>query len=100
METFYAHWQSFNFITATIVLIAYLLIDAMYAYYTLAITKKMPFTAASLGALMHFLIAFGVLNYVENYLYIIPIAIGSWIGTYLVVRYHLESEIGPKIVSL
>ena len=91
METLFLHWQSFNFLTATIVLVAYLLIDAMYAYYTLAITNKMPVMAASVGATMHFLIAFGVLNYVQNYLYIIPVAMGSWIGTYLVVRYHSDS---------
>mgnify|MGYP001559334685 CR=1 FL=1 len=93
METLYIHWQSFNFLTATIVLIAYLIIDAMFAYYTFAVTKRMPIMAASIGSLMHFLMAFGVLNYVQNYLYIIPVAVGSWLGTYLVVKYHLDSGI-------
>lgn len=93
METLYIHWQSFNFITATIVLIAYLIIDAMFAYYTVAVTKRMPVMSASIGSLMHFLMAFGVLNYVQNYLYIVPVAVGSWLGTYLVVKYHLDSGI-------
>ncbi len=35
---------------------------------------------------MHFLLAFGVVNYVGNFLYVVPLALGSWIGTYLVVR--------------
>lgn len=81
------HWQSFDFKVAVIVFVAYLLVDAMYAYYTLAVTKNRPVAAASVGATMHFLIAFGVLNYVQNYLYIIPLAVGSWFGTYFVVRY-------------
>lgn len=81
-----AHWQSFDFKVAVVVFVAYLLVDAMYAYYTLAVTKNKPIVAASVGASMHFLIAFGVLNYVQNYLYVLPLAIGSWIGTYLVVR--------------
>jgi hypothetical protein len=93
MESLYIHWQSFNFVTAMIVLIAYLIIDAMFAFYTFAVTKKRPGMAASIGSLMHFLMAFGVLNYVQNYLYIVPVAIGSWIGTYIVVKYHLDSEI-------
>ena len=93
METLFLHWETFNFITATIVLIAYLIIDAMFAYYTFAVTKRMPAMAASIGSLMHFLMAFGVLNYVQNYLYIIPVAVGSWLGTYLVVKYHLDSGI-------
>ncbi len=63
-----------------------MLVDGMYAYYTLAVTKKKPVASATVGALMHFLIAFGVLSYVQNYLYLIPLAIGSWLGTYIVVK--------------
>lgn len=70
---------------ALLVFVAYVLIDGMYAYYTIAVTKQRPVASASVGALMHFLIAFGVLNYVQNYLYLIPLALGSWVGTYLIV---------------
>lgn len=87
------HWQIFDFKIAFIVFVAYLLVDAMYAYYTITVTKKKPFISASVGAVMHFLIAFGVLNYVQNYLYVVPLALGSWIGTYMVVRYDLKSGI-------
>ena len=55
-------------VTAFVVFAAYIVIDGMYAYYTVAVTHKKPFKAASSGAVMHFMIAFGVLNYVENYL--------------------------------
>lgn len=79
-------WSSFNFEIAFIIFIAYILVDGMYAYYTLQVTKRKPFSSATTGALMHFLLAFGVLNYVQNYLYLIPLAIGSWIGTYIVVK--------------
>ncbi len=70
-----------------------MVVDALYAYYTIVVTKKKPVAAASVGALMHFMIAFGVLNYVQNYLYLIPLALGSWIGTYVVVRYDLKAGI-------
>jgi hypothetical protein len=79
-------WKEFSLVTATIVFIAYIAVDGMYAYYTLAIAEKRPLQAATIGSLMHFLIALGVLSYVQNYLYVIPLAIGSWIGTYVVVR--------------
>lgn len=82
----YVAWSSFNFEIAFIIFIAYILVDGMYAYYTLQVTKRKPFSSATTGALMHFLLAFGVLNYVQNYLYLIPLAIGSWIGTYIVVK--------------
>ena len=79
-------WANFSFEIALLVLLAYIIVDGMYAYYTLQVAQKNPFSAATSGALIHFLLALGVLSYVQNYLYLIPIAIGSWIGTFLVVK--------------
>jgi hypothetical protein len=77
--------NTFDFLVGFGVLISYLIVDAMYAHYNLAVTEHKALAAANTGALMHFLLAFGGLSYVQNYLYLIPIARGSWIGTYLVV---------------
>lgn len=85
-----AHWQSFDFKVAAIVFVAYLLVDAMFAYYTLAVTKNKPVVAATVGSAMYFFIAIGVLNYVQNYLYVLPLVLGSWIGTYVVVKRGLK----------
>ncbi len=84
--------SSFNFGIAIIVFVAYVLVDGMYAYYTLRVTERKPYSAATTGALMHFILAFGVLNYVQNYLYVIPLALGSWVGTYIVVRREQKSN--------
>jgi hypothetical protein len=73
-------------VTAAIVFAVYIILDGMYAYYTVAVSDKKAFRAATTGAAMHFLLAIGVLSYVQNYLYIIPLALGSWIGTYFVVK--------------
>lgn len=81
-----SHWQSFNFKIAAVVFFVYLLVDAMFAHYTLAVTKNKPIAAANVGSMMYFFIAIGVLNYVQNYLYVIPLVLGSWIGTYVVVK--------------
>ncbi len=85
MDNFSSHWHSFDSTIAIVIFLAYILIDGMYAYYTVAVIRKNPITSATVGSLMHFLIAFGVLSYVENYLYLFPLALGSWIGTFLVV---------------
>jgi len=79
-------WLGFDFKIATLILITYIVVDGMYAYYTLEVTKKKPFSSATIGSLMHFLLAVGVLGYVNNYLYLIPLAIGSWIGTFIIVK--------------
>lgn len=79
-------WNNFNFEIALLIFIAYIIVDAMYAYYTLQVTKRRPYSAATIGSLMHFILALGVLSYVQNYLYLIPLALGSWIGTFIIVR--------------
>jgi uncharacterized membrane protein YfcA len=86
MENFFYHLEQFKVITALVVFLVYILVDGLYAYYTLAVSQKKAINSATSGALMHFLLAFGVMNYVQNYLYVIPLAMGSWLGTYIVVK--------------
>ncbi len=86
-------WSGFSFEIAFGIFIAYIIVDGMYAYYTLEVTKRKPISAATTGALMHFLLALGVLSYVQNYLYLIPLALGSWVGTFLVVKKEQKANI-------
>jgi hypothetical protein len=85
---FHNAWANFDIWVAVSLLAAYFVLDGMYAAYTIKVTEKRPATAATIGALMHFIIAFGVLSYVQNFLYVVPIAIGSWFGTYTMVHYE------------
>lgn len=78
--------NSFNWWIAIGIFFAYILIDGGYAYYTYTVTQYRPKTAATTGTIMHILLAFGVFNYVNNLLYVIPLCFGSWIGTYIVVK--------------
>jgi protein-S-isoprenylcysteine O-methyltransferase Ste14 len=80
-------WEEFSMVTALIIFTVYIVLDGLYAYYTIAVTNKDSFKAATTGSVMHVLLAVGVLSYVQNFLYIIPLAVGSWIGTYFVVKY-------------
>ena len=81
-----AAWSNFNFVIAFLIFVAYIIVDAMYAYYTLQVTKRKPYSAATVGALMHFILALGILSYIQNYLYMIPLAMGSWVGTFIIVK--------------
>jgi hypothetical protein len=84
---FSAAVQGFEWGTGVLVFLVYVVVDALYAYYTLQVAGRRPYAAASAGAVMYFLLAIGVLSYVHNYLYLIPLALGSWVGTFLVVKY-------------
>lgn len=84
---YYLRVEDCNYLLAVGVFVAYVLVDGLYAYYTLAVVRRDAMASATTGAAMHFLLALGVISYVKNYLYIIPLAMGSWLGTYIVVRY-------------
>lgn len=85
MDFLFDNWQGFNFTTAFFIFVAYFLVDALYALYTLSVVNLKPVVSATIGALMYFLLAVGIINYVNNYLYLIPLAVGSWLGTFVVV---------------
>ena len=86
----------FSMLTAFFVFAAYVVVDTLYAYYTLAVSRLEPARAATTGALMYFLLAVGVLNYTHNPLYLFPLVLGSWIGTYVTVE--LERRKKAKVV--
>lgn len=67
-------------------MVAYVIIDALYAKYTLDVANYNEYKAATTGSIIHVFIAFGVISYTNNWLYIFPLAIGSWIGTFLMVK--------------
>ena len=78
--------QTFDFRVAIGIFIAYLLIDALNAKYTLELTKLNAARTASIGVIIHLLLAFGVIQYTQNWLYVIPLVVGSWVGTYLMIK--------------
>lgn len=88
MENFETLIQSFHWATALGVMVSYILIDGLYAKYTLEVVSLKPYLSATIGAGMHFLLAFGVMSYTENWLYIFALVVGSWIGTYFMVKFE------------
>lgn len=65
--------------------LGYALNDALYAWYTISVVDKKPAKAAFLSSAMYFMIVLGVLSYVKNIIYVIPVIAGSWAGTYFAV---------------
>ncbi len=66
---------------------ATLCIDALYALYTIRLTERKALQSAIFGTLIHLFTALTVISYTKNSIYIIPLLIGSFVGTYLVVRF-------------
>jgi hypothetical protein len=68
------------------VFVATMCIDALYALYTIRLVEKKALQAATFGSLIHILTAFTVISYTQNYWYLVPLVIGSFLGTYFVAK--------------
>lgn len=86
MELIFEAMRIFDFRIALAIVFVYAATDALYAKYTLDVARYNEYNAALTGSVIHIFIAFGVINYTQNWLYIFPLAIGSWIGTFVMVR--------------
>ncbi len=84
--------DDFNILIAAGVFVAYLAVDALYAMYTISVVKRKAVVSANISFAMHFLLAVGVLSYVKNFWYIVPLAMGSWVGTYFATKYFDQPE--------
>ncbi len=63
-----------------------MLVDALFAYYIIKVNQGQALPAATTGAVMYLLLAGGVLAYTANPVNLAAVFIGSFIGTYLVVK--------------
>jgi hypothetical protein len=80
--------MEFNWLVALGLFIAATFLDAIFALYTVAVIQTQPLKAASLSFLTYTLEAVGVVNYVNNKWYLIPLAIGAFVGSYAVVKWE------------
>ncbi len=72
--------------------IASIALDAVYAAYTVAIIKSQPGRAATFSLLTYILSAVGVVSYVDNKIYLIPLAAGAFVGTYIVIEFEARRQ--------
>jgi hypothetical protein len=56
--------------------------DAVYIFFTAAVTSRHRVRAASWSALWYLLAAFAVINYTHNAVYAVFAAAGSWLGAF------------------
>jgi uncharacterized membrane protein YfcA len=75
-------------LVALAVMVAYACIDALNTHYTKAVADGAAMNAATTGAITYMFLAFGVVQFTNNPLYVVPLVAGSWLGTYAVVRVH------------
>ncbi len=79
--------MEFDWLKAGFLFVVYVAVDFLDGYCTKKLVQGRPFLSANSGTAVVFLLAFGVISYIENPWYILPIALGSWVGTFLCTKY-------------
>lgn len=79
--------EDFNWVRAATVFVVYVLFDILYALYVICVSRQRAIAASGISAMMYSLGAYGVMTYLHNPIYLIPLACGAFIGTYVAVKY-------------
>jgi len=79
--------KDFDLQTAFTIFCVYVVIDVLYAWYIIAVNNRQPVVAATMTSGIYTLAALGVMTYSRNPVYILPLAAGAFLGTYLVVKF-------------
>ena len=82
----------FNYTTAIILFLTYTIIDMLYAAYILYVSRLQAVKAATCSMIIYCLLAYGVVSYSTNIWYIIPLAIGACLVSFLTVRYDKRNQ--------
>lgn len=84
--------KEFSWLTAGLVFLTYVVIDMLYAYYIMCVEERRPARAAATTSLIYGLLAYGVVSYSQNILYLIPLTSGAFIGTFITVYLKRRKE--------
>lgn len=77
--------SEFSWEITFVLFVTYVIIDFVYAAYILYVNRLQAVRAATCSSILYVLLAYGVLNYTHNHWYLIPIGIGAWLGSWLLV---------------
>lgn len=82
--------NDFDWFTAVTVFFVYVFFDILYALYVLCVSRRQAIASSVISAVLYSLGAYGVRSYLQNPLYVIPLGIGAFVGTYIAVKYMGE----------
>ena len=86
-------FNNFNALFALGLFVLYCLVEALDSSLTLAITKHESLKSANITFILYIIWGIEVFAFISNYLYTFPIALGAWLGTYLLLQ--RERKIHP-----
>jgi hypothetical protein len=83
-------WSAMSSLDPGIALIVFVLtlaLDGLHIVYTRQVMARRAVAAANSGAITYLIYAFAIIESTHNWSYIVVMAAGSWVGTYLALRF-------------
>lgn len=85
-------FANFNFLYALGLLLFYFVIEALDSSLTFSLTQHKSLRSALVTFILYFTLAIEVVAIISNYLYIIPVALGAALGSFVVVEYEKKKR--------
>lgn len=84
--------DNFNVFVAVGLFVFYLVVEMLDSSLTFSLTQHKSVRSAVVTFILYITIAVEVVAIISNYLYIIPVAIGAALGSYIVVEYEKKKR--------
>jgi hypothetical protein len=84
--------ENFNIFTAVWLFGFYLVVEILDSSLTFSLVQHKSIRSAIVTFILYFTLAVEIVAIISNYLYIIPVAIGAALGSYLIVEYEKKKR--------
>jgi hypothetical protein len=96
----FQHLAQIHPLLAIAVVVSTAATDAVYVFFTAAVTARRRMSAATWSGTWYLLSSFAVITYTRDWTYVLFAAAGSWIGAYLsMTLLHAPSRNAPAAVA-
>ncbi len=76
----------FDINIALLIFATYFILDMFYAYYILCIESRKNLMSSFMAGMITALAAFGVVSFSKNMIYVIPLFLGAFAGTFVTMK--------------
>jgi hypothetical protein len=96
----FQHFAQIHPLLALGVVVSTAATDAVYVFFTAAVSGRRRISAATWSSAWYLLSSFAVITYTRDWTYVLFAALGSWIGAYLSMSFlHAPTRATPAPVA-
>jgi len=67
--------------------VVYFVFDILSTLYLQAVSELKAAKASWLSTILYLMSVYGTIEYINNFVYIIPIAVSGWLGSYVTIKW-------------